>query len=250
MDINLNTKIRLIQLVNLILGCWAIVAAIQNNEAVYLALSYAMGMILGPIFIGAGMHRLFCHKAYITNNFWQRLLAVGSVYSTVGSSISWVGLHRTHHAYSDTIKDPHTPGNGILRTIFGYGWKSTTIPISYVKELYQNTLHLFLHQNYFKVLLIPVIGCMIIDPYHTALFYCLPATIALQSYNMLNILGHGHGYQTHQTGDFSTNSWIAAIFTLGEGWHNNHHKHAAGWTTKEQWWEIDVVGWFIRAIRV
>jgi stearoyl-CoA desaturase (delta-9 desaturase) len=39
----------------------------------------------------------------------------------------------------------------------------------------------------------------------------------------INSLAHIHGARRYETGDDSRNSLLLALFTMGEGWHNNHH---------------------------
>ena len=45
------------------------------------------------------------------------------------------------------------------------------------------------------------------------------------------------GNQRFKTGEHSQNSMILALITLGEGWHNNHHKkpwsYEFGWNAKQ-----------------
>jgi stearoyl-CoA desaturase (delta-9 desaturase) len=65
----------------------------------------------------------------------------------------------------------------------------------------------------------------------------------------INSVTHLWGYRTFDTADNSRNLWWAAIFTYGEGWHNNHHAHPnvakAGW----RWWELDVTWWAIWVLK-
>jgi stearoyl-CoA desaturase (Delta-9 desaturase) len=41
------------------------------------------------------------------------------------------------------------------------------------------------------------------------------------------------------TGDDSRNNWLLALFTMGEGWHNNHHAYQSSVQQGFRWWEID-----------
>jgi stearoyl-CoA desaturase (delta-9 desaturase) len=79
--------------------------------------------------------------------------------------------------------------------------------------------------------------------------YSLPATLSLQTTSIVNVLGHGNGYRNHDTDDRSTNSWIANIISLGEGWHNNHHANPKDWDNKKLWWEYDPISKFINLIK-
>src|ERR1051326_6804827 len=55
----------------------------------------------------------------------------------------------------------------------------------------------------------------------------------------INSLAHVHGRKRYVTGDESRNNWCLALFTMGEGWHNNHHACQSSVRQGFRWWEID-----------
>jgi stearoyl-CoA desaturase (delta-9 desaturase) len=56
----------------------------------------------------------------------------------------------------------------------------------------------------------------------------------------INSLAHRFGSRRYATRDNSrNNSWLA-LLTLGEGWHNNHHRYPAAARQGFYWWEIDI----------
>ena len=173
-----------------------------------------------------------------------------SVYATVGSSIAWVGVHRAHHTFTDKLYDPHSPYDGIFKAWTGVGRTETKIPVSFVKDLLRDPAHRFIHDHYFKILLIPVVALFIINPTLGVFLYALPATLTLQTTSFVNVLGHLHGYRSYNTNDKSSNSWIANMISLGEGWHNNHHNKPNNYSLKEQSNEWDLIGYFIRLIKL
>ena len=44
------------------------------------------------------------------------------------SPISWSGVHRMHHAYADTSKDPHSPNFKKWYQILFSSWRVKNIP--------------------------------------------------------------------------------------------------------------------------
>ena len=64
----------------------------------------------------------------------------------------------------------------------------------------------------------------------------------------INSLAHRWGRQRFRTGDDSRNSFLLALVTLGEGWHNNHHHYPASTRQGFYWWEIDPTYWGLRVI--
>ena len=56
----------------------------------------------------------------------------------------------------------------------------------------------------------------------------------------VNSLTHLIGYRNYETNENSRNSWLVALLTVGEGWHNNHHHDQASASNQHRWWELDV----------
>jgi stearoyl-CoA desaturase (delta-9 desaturase) len=50
------------------------------------------------------------------------------------------------------------------------------------------------------------------------------------------------------TGDDSRNNWFLAIFTMGEGWHNNHHAYQSSVRQGFKWWEYDPTYYLLKAL--
>jgi stearoyl-CoA desaturase (delta-9 desaturase) len=65
---------------------------------------------------------------------------------------------------------------------------------------------------------------------------------------LVNSASHAVGYQTYRTGDRSTNSWWVALFTFGEGWHNNHHAFPFSARHGLRWFEFDLTWLTIKAM--
>jgi stearoyl-CoA desaturase (delta-9 desaturase) len=65
----------------------------------------------------------------------------------------------------------------------------------------------------------------------------------------VNSASHAIGYQTYRTGDRSTNNWLVALLSFGEGWHNNHHAFPFSARHGMRWYEIDVTYYAIKGLR-
>ena len=57
------------------------------------------------------------------------------------------------------------------------------------------------------------------------------------------------GRKRFKTGDESRNSLILALITLGEGWHNNHHRYPGSERQGFYWWEIDISHYVLVALK-
>jgi stearoyl-CoA desaturase (delta-9 desaturase) len=64
----------------------------------------------------------------------------------------------------------------------------------------------------------------------------------------INSLAHVCGTKRYLTGDDSRNNWLLAIFTMGEGWHNNHHAFQSSVQQGFKWWEIDPTFYILKAL--
>src|SRR6476620_9772611 len=80
-------------------------------------------------------HRYASHRSFTMTKFWERFFYV-IAYITQGSSyISprvYAIMHRMHHAYTDTDKDPHSPKND--RNIFVMMWHARQVTESIYKS--------------------------------------------------------------------------------------------------------------------
>jgi stearoyl-CoA desaturase (Delta-9 desaturase) len=64
----------------------------------------------------------------------------------------------------------------------------------------------------------------------------------------INSLAHVRGRKRYVTGDDSRNNWLLALFTMGEGWHNNHHAYQSSAQQGFRWWEIDTTYYILVAL--
>jgi stearoyl-CoA desaturase (delta-9 desaturase) len=61
----------------------------------------------------------------------------------------------------------------------------------------------------------------------------------------VNSVTHIWGYRNYETDEQSTNNFVVALLSGGEGWHNNHHADPRSARHGHHWWEIDTVYWMI-----
>ena len=66
---------------------------------------------------------------------------------------------------------------------------------------------------------------------------------------LINSAAHLWGSRRFATKDLSTNNWFVAIFTFGEGWHNNHHAHPVSVRHGLAWYEVDLNWYGIWALK-
>jgi len=77
----------------------------------------------------------------------------------------------------------------------------------------------------------------------------LRTVVGLHATWLVNSATHMWGSRRFSTRDMSTNNWLVAMFTFGEGWHNNHHAHPTSARHGLAWYEVDVNWYGIWALK-
>ena len=67
---------------------------------------------LGLLGTTASAQRYWCHKSYKANTPLRLLLAILQTLTLHMPIYDWVAIHRVHHKFTDTEKDPHNAKNG------------------------------------------------------------------------------------------------------------------------------------------
>ena len=203
------------------------------------------------------LHRYAAHKMFTMNKFWEKFFYLFT-YITQGASYltprPYAIMHRMHHAYSDTEKDPHSPHffkevvammkytykifKGIHTNQFKFDekfdrnfpeWKAIDwMANTWISRLLFGTVYDLFYVNFaanpWMYLLLPIHFLM--SPVHGAI---------------VNWAGHQYGYRNFNENDFSKNTLVFDFLMLGELFQNNHHHSGARANFAAKWWEIDPV---------
>jgi len=202
--------------------------------------------------IGAGYHRYFSHRSYSTGRFLQFILAFLAQSSAQKSVLWWAAKHRHHHLHSDTQQDVHSPRHkGFVYSHLGWVFsrKHDATDLVKVADLASFPELRWLHK--FEVMPAAVLAvlCFLIAGWTGLVVGFLWSTVLVYHATFcINSLAHVHGRKRYVTGDDSRNNWLLAFFTLGEGWHNNHHAYQSSVRQGFRWWEIDVTFYVLKAL--
>lgn len=205
------------------------------------------------------LHRYSAHKMFIMNKFWERffyLLTYISQGSSYLSPRAYAILHRMHHAFSDTEKDPHSPHH--TKNIFTMMWKTKDIYNAVLHRKYQ--VDKAFERNYpvwptvekigdswvsrlawgFLYITFYVLAYIYLDM-HWMFFFLLPIHFLMGPIHgaIVNWSGHKYGYQNFDNQDESKNSLIFDFLMLGELFQNNHHKRPNSLNFGSKWYEVD-----------
>lgn len=216
--------------------------------------------------ITGGYHRYFSHRSYKTNRVFQFLIAlIGTAAAQMGP-LWWAAHHRHHHKYSDTKDDQHSP---ITKGFFWahMGWimckrNYATYDREVIKdfEAYPELRWLTKY-----ALIVPFVLAMALFAYGHHLDIRAPqlgtngiqmviwgffvSTVILYHCTFLiNSTTHLIGTKRYETGDDSKNHWLLAILTMGEGWHNNHHRYPSSERQGIFWWEVDMTHYILKIL--
>jgi fatty-acid desaturase len=198
------------------------------------------------------LHRYYAHKSFTFKyELVRKLFTVLTVLAGRGSPLGWSYIHRQHHAYSDTEKDPHSPKHlGFKLFGFGHykGMEQEQMKLFLVKDLMDQE-QLFIHKYYILIVLGLIAPVAIYDIQLLYFLWILPAFLVHISQNMFNYIGHMYGYRNFETKDDSRNCvWLFPLI-LGEAWHNNHHGNAKSCSTTHSKYELDPLMTLVSLVR-
>jgi stearoyl-CoA desaturase (Delta-9 desaturase) len=210
-------------------------------------------------------HRYFSHRTYKTSRVFQFLLACLGASSAQKGPIWWASHHRHHHQHSDTEDDVHT---ALLHGVWWshVGWILSTQYVETKTELVKDLLKFpelrWLERNHIVPPLI-LIGLLVatglyLEAYHPALGtnafqlftwgFCISTTLLYHGTFLINSACHLFGSRRFDTTDESKNSFVLALITLGEGWHNNHHRYPGSEKQGFYWWEVDISHYVLKML--
>ncbi len=198
-------------------------------------------------------HRMLAHDAFQTYRWVQFLHLIPASITLQQGPLSWVRLHRAHHAHSDTEKDPHPQYYGFL---FGHcGWPflshktvGRSEHLKYLPPRLKNDKML----AFFETFHVPLfLASLVLFYLWGGLPYLLwigftRTTLMMHFTWSVNSIAHRFGYRNYDTNDSSTNSFWVALFSFGEGWHNNHHKYPSSARHGLKPSEIDITWLWIK----
>ena len=210
------------------------------------------------------LHRYAAHQTFTMSKTMERLTFILTWIFQGSSYLSAYGygiMHRMHHAFTDTKEDPHSPTHD--PNLFAMMWKT--------KSIYQdiNTNRLQVDPKFTKnvpqwssfdafagsyvsrilwVSLYVLFFVVFVTAWWQWLF--LPVILFMAPIHgvIINWFGHIHGYVNFKVNNTSKNIFRFDFLMMGEGYHNNHHKHASRANFGFKWYEIDVTYIIIRIL--
>jgi stearoyl-CoA desaturase (Delta-9 desaturase) len=235
------------------LGCLGVIWTGTSAFAVWTAVA----LYFVRMFAVTGIyHRYFSHKTYSTSRFGQFILGLWGATTVQRGPLWWAYHHRHHHLHSDDPEDAHSPHvHGFLWSHIGWITSRRNFPTDYskVKDLAKFPELVFLNRFDAVVPILFATGLLFLGialeryapgmgtngPQMLVWGFFISTTALFHGTSCINSMAHLMGRRRFKTEDDSRNSFILAIITLGEGWHNNHHRFQSCTRNGFYWWEFD-----------
>ena len=200
-------------------------------------------------------HRYASHKQFTMSKAWEKVFYILSFIFQGSSYLSpraYGIMHRMHHAYADTEKDPHSPQYD--KNLFAMMWRTRLIyndifdGVAEVEPRFEKDLpnwrsfDVFASNNFtrFMWIVVYVLIYVLINP-AWYWYLLIPIHVVMGPFHgvIINWFAHEVGYVNFKVNDTSKNLMPFDILMLGEGLHNNHHTHAGSANFGLKKWEFD-----------
>lgn len=186
---------------------------------------------------------------------WEKFFFIFSMITQGSSYLSpyaYAILHRMHHAFADTEKDPHSPkydGN-----LWKMMWRTKNVYTGIatgqaeVEERFKKgvpaweSLDVFADRwgtRIFFAACYVVFYAFFATQWWMFLFLPLHFVMGPAHGAVINWFAHKYGYTNFDVSDTSKNLLPLDVLMLGESYHNNHHKRGSNPNFGFRWFELD-----------
>jgi stearoyl-CoA desaturase (Delta-9 desaturase) len=207
--------------------------------------------------ITLGYHRLFSHLSFRANWLVRLFIVVFGAGAFESSVLWWSSEHRNHHKHVDHDDDPYSISKGLFWAHMG--WLMFKLrpesDLANVADLKKDPLLVWQHRHinlisFATAFVFPGAIAFAWGGWRAALGALLLAgvlrVVVLQHCTFcINSLCHYLGTQPYSSKCSARDSWLMAIITLGEGYHNYHHEFQHDYRNGVKPWQIDPTKWII-----
>jgi stearoyl-CoA desaturase (delta-9 desaturase) len=207
--------------------------------------------------ITLGYHRLFSHATFRARLTVRWFILIFGAAAFENSVLMWASDHRRHHKHVDHDGDPYDISKGFFHAHIGWLlfklWPQP--PFDNVADLKKDPLVMWQHRHIHSLavlisFVLPTLPGALWDGWIGALGGFLIGGVAkvvvLQHGTFLiNSACHTIGRQPYSTRCSARDSFLMALFTFGEGYHNYHHEFQHDYRNGVKPWQWDPTKWLI-----
>jgi len=221
--------------------------------------AFVLMYVLTGLAISGGYHRYYAHRTYKCHRAVQLFYALFGAAALQAPVLDWAAEHRDHHRFVDQDRDPYCIKKGFFWAHIGwilhqppaYRADLTTVP-----DLVDDPLLVFQKKHYRALALLMGFGL----PFLLGALWGRPVgaliwggllSLALSHHCtfLINSAAHTFGTQPYSSENTARDSWVLALFTMGEGYHNFHHVYPRDFRTGVFWYQWDPTKWWILALK-
>jgi stearoyl-CoA desaturase (delta-9 desaturase) len=253
---------RILPFAGMHLACLGVIWVGVSGVAVAMAVAL---YVLRMFAITGFYHRYFSHRTFKASRGVQFAFALLGASAVQRGPIWWAAHHRHHHVHSDRPEDVHSPSQrGFLWSHMGWflSRRHFAPDLSRVRDLLRYPELRWLDRFDILVPFALAVGLLLLGKVLHAHWpelgtsggqmlvwgFFISTVACYHGTYTINSLCHVWGRRRYQTGDDSRNNLLLALITLGEGWHNNHHRYPASARQGFYWWEIDLTYYGLRLL--
>jgi stearoyl-CoA desaturase (delta-9 desaturase) len=207
--------------------------------------------------ITVGYHRHFSHLTFQAHWAVRLFTLVFGAGAFENSALLWSCEHRSHHKHVDHDEDPYCISKGLFHAHIG--WLLFKLdpppPFDNVADLQKDPLVMWQHRYIHLIaatvaFVLPATIGFIWGGWISALGAFLIAGVArvviLQHCTFcINSLCHYLGSRPYSSKCSARDSWLMALVTFGEGYHNYHHEFQHDYRNGVKPWQFDPTKWII-----
>lgn len=207
--------------------------------------------------ITLGYHRLFSHLTFQTVWPVKLYTLLFGAAAFEGSALAWSADHRRHHKFVDHDEDPYDISKGFFHAHIGWLLFRTgpETPLTWVRDLQKDRLAWWQHQYYLPLAFamgfgLPTVIGYVWGGWQAALGAFLIAGVARTVFVhhmtfCINSLCHWIGDRPYSSKCSARDSFLMALVTFGEGYHNYHHEFQYDYRNGVKPWQWDPTKWTI-----
>jgi stearoyl-CoA desaturase (delta-9 desaturase) len=203
-----------------------------------------------------GYHRLFAHRAFEAHPIVQFFCLFFGAGTFQQSVLTWASQHRDHHRFTDTDRDPYNIRKGFWYAHMGWFlFYEHEVDYSNVRDLASDRMIRHQHDHWLLWAVVAgfafplMIGWFAGNLWGALVVSCLlRLAVVHQSIFLINSACHMFGTATYNARQTARDSWVCALLTNGEGYHNFHHAFPNDYRNGIRWYHWDPTKWAIRCL--